>query len=355
MADRLRIGVDLSILRHAHAGSARWALGLYRALRNEDGLELTGWVGPRRLRRRGPINKVGNLLRERMWFDVTLPRLAARAHRDVLLMPVNLVARTKRLPQVVSILDVNFLSQPGTYDRRYAAYARWQFGRSARDATEVQTISRFSRGEIARYLDIDPARISVIYPGLAPVPERVNILSKGVGYALYVGATEPHKNLGVLIDVWRAGPPGGLKLAIVGRQGRDFARLRELAAPLGETVRVIGGVNAGQLEQWYRRARVFCFPSRTEGFGFPPLEAMQRGVPVVAAAAGSLPEVLGDAARFHDPDDADALRAHVEDLAEEGPARRAVIEHGKTRAAEYSWSRTATAMTDLLRQAAGRR
>ena len=82
---------------------------------------------------------------------------------------------------------------------------------------------------------------------------------------------------------------------------------------------------------------------------------MQRGVPVVAAAAGSLPEVLGDAARFHDPDDAESLRAHVELLAEEGPIRRAAIELGSARAAKYSWSRTAAAMADLLRQAADRR
>jgi glycosyltransferase involved in cell wall biosynthesis len=299
------------------------------------------------------ISKLGNLLRERIWFDLTLPRLGAQTQRDVLLMPVNLAASTRRLPQVVSILDVNFMSQPGTYDRGYAAYAAWQFKRSARIATEVHTISRFSRGEIARHFDFDPGRINVIYPGLAPVPDYASVPAEDAGYALYIGATEPHKNVGLLIDVWRAGPPGGLKLAIVGRAGRDFARLQELAAPLRESVRIIGAVNAVQLEQWYRGARVFCFPSRTEGFGFPPLEAMQRGVPVVAAAAGALPEVLGAAARFHDPDDPVALRAHVEELAEDGPIRRAIITLGKAQAAEYSWSRTAMAMASLLRQAAG--
>lgn len=347
----LRVGADLSILRHPHAGSARWAIGLFRALREDSELEIRGWVGPHRLRRGGLARKVANAVRERAWYDVVIPRLARQTERDVLLMPVNLTARRGSPPQVVSILDVNFLTQPGTYDRQYAAYARRMFARSARDAAEVQTISAFSRTEIATHLGLDAAGITVVYPGLDPPPAPSTEPVRDEPYALYVGASEPHKNLGLLLEAWRQGSPAGLRLAIVGRPGRDFERLREGVAALGDRVRLVGSVSPPELERWYSGARVFVFPSRTEGFGLPPLEAMQRGIPVVAADAASLPEVLGAAARYHAPDDADTLRELIQAAAEDGRVRSAMVEAGHRRAAEFTWARAASGIKDLLQRA----
>jgi glycosyltransferase involved in cell wall biosynthesis len=355
MAEPLRVGVDLSILRHPHAGSARWALGLHRALRERDDLDLVAWLGPPRLRRGGLLRKVGNLLRERAWYDLLVPRLARRGGVDVLLMPVNLSARTRSVPQVVSILDVNFLTQAGTYDAGYAAYATRAFRRSAHQATLLTTISQFSRAEIAEHLEADAERIRVVYPGLHPAPDVAPAPAPiPEPYALYVGASEPHKNLALLIEAWRGTSPGGLRLAMVGQPGRDHERLRRLVSELSGRAVLVGAVSSRELERWYAGARVFCFPSRTEGFGYPPLEAMQRRVPVVAAAAGALPEVLDDAARFHDPDDAAAVREHVASLAEPGREREEQIERGLGVAARYTWPEAGAAMAGLLGQAARR-
>jgi glycosyltransferase involved in cell wall biosynthesis len=298
---------------------------------------------------------VANLLRERAWYDIMVPRLARRDKVDVLLMPVNLAARKGAAPQVVSILDVNFLSQPGTYDRSYAAYAGHEFARSCRIADILTTISRFSRQEIAARLDVDPERLEVVYPGLDVPMSGKRVPPIEGAYALYVGATEPHKNIGVLIQAWRGMAPGGMRLAIVGQPGRDDARLRRLAAQLGNRVALVGAVTPVELENWYAGARVFCFPSRTEGFGYPPLEAMQRGIPVVAAAAGALPEVLGDAALFHDPDDVNAVREHVWAAAEGGETRQSLIARGHEVARRYRWDATAETMSSLLWRAAAAR
>jgi alpha-1,3-rhamnosyl/mannosyltransferase len=295
------------------------------------------------------------MLRERWWFELRLPQVARAAGCEVLLMPVNLSARRGPIPQLVTILDVNFLSEPGTYDPAYVAYARRMFARSVRDADRLTAISEYSRQEIARHLGADPERITVVYPGLTPPPPSTTAFPLvGAPYALYVGATEPHKNLGLLLDAWHRDSPAGLDLAIVGRPGRDHGRLRRRAAELGGQVRVVGAVDAQELESWYAGASAFVFPSRSEGFGYPPLEAMQRGVPVVVARAGALPEVLGDAALYHDPDDGEALRAHLEAVASDPAMRAGLIERGRARAARYTWSASARTVARLLHELAGR-
>lgn len=354
MGDLLRIGVDMSILRHPPSGSASWATGLLEALGRDAGLELHPWIGLRRLRRGGPIRKLANVMRDEYWFRVALPRLARQLPADVVLLPVNLSMARGPIPQVVTILDVNFLSRPATYDAAYARYAAWAFRRSVRDADRVTTLSAFSRAEISHHLGGDADRIRVVYPGLS-VPPSPGLGPRPLGdpYALYVGATEPHKNVALLMEAWREGSPGDLALAVVGHPGRDHRRLQGLAAPMGGRVRIVGSVDQQTLERWYRGASVFVFPSTTEGFGYPPLEAMQRGVPVVAARAGALPEVLKDAALFHETDDPDAVRELIERLVGSPDLRAEMVTKGMRVAATYTWDATGAAMADVLREAVG--
>jgi len=350
----MRVGVDMSILRHPFAGSARWAIGLVESLRREQDVQLTEWMGPRRIARGGAARKVLNLLRERAWYDIGLPRAASRAHSDVLLMPANLTCDRTVLPQVVTILDVNFLTQPGTYDRGYTRYALREFSLSARRATRVTTPSWHSRSEIACHLDIDPTRIDVVYPGLTPppsIPTPPRPLEPP--YALYVGAIEPHKDIPTAVRAWRHLTDTPLSLAIVGQPGRDQARVESLAQESGRRVIVVGRVTDAELEAWYRNAALFIFPSRAEGFGYPPLEAMLRGVPVVAARAASLPEILGDAALYFEAGQDEELAGAVRRILSDRVLRSRLIEDGRSRGAEFTWQRTASAMLQILREAAG--
>jgi alpha-1,3-rhamnosyl/mannosyltransferase len=271
----------------------------------------------------------------------------------VLLMPANLTARRGRVPQVVVIYDVNFLTAPGTYEPAHTRYLTWSYRRAVRDAEVILSISEFSKSEICLHLGADPKDIVVVYPGLGtPLDTPPSPAPLDEPYALWVGATEVSKNVGLLFDAWSTGAPAGLRLVIVGRPGRDHASLSERAATLGDQVSIRGAVDESELERWYRGASVFLFPSRTEGFGFPPLEAMLRGVPVVAANAGSLPEVLGDAALLHDPDDPASLRAHVERLMADDAFRSRQIALGHEQAARYRWDRAGAETAAVLRTAA---
>jgi glycosyltransferase involved in cell wall biosynthesis len=350
----MRVGVDMSILRHPFTGSARWANGLVDSLRLEQYVQLTEWMGPRRLVRGGAARKVLNLLRERAWYDIGLPRAASRARSDVLLMPANLTSGRTSVPQVVTILDVNFLTQPGTYDRGYARYAEGEFRRSARRAARVTTLSLHSRSEIGRHLDIDPTHIDVVHPGLTP-PPPIPLPPRPLesAYALYVGATEPHKDVPTAIRAWRHLHDTPLSLAIVGQPGRDHERVKAMAQESGRRVIVVGRVTDAELEAWYRNAALFIFPSLTEGFGYPPLEAMLRGVPVVAARAASLPEVLGDAALYFEVGQDEELAGAVRRILDDGGLRGRLVEAGRTRGAAFTWQRAARAMLQILREAAG--
>jgi glycosyltransferase involved in cell wall biosynthesis len=111
-------------------------------------------------------------------------------------------------------------------------------------------------------------------------------------------------------------------------------------------------VSDADLENWYAHASVFVFPSLTEGFGYPPLEAMARGVPVVAARAGSLPEVLGDAALFHEPGNAEELSLQVRLALGDEALRRELVRKGRDRAGRYTWGASAEVMALILRGAA---
>jgi glycosyltransferase involved in cell wall biosynthesis len=351
-ATPLKVGVDMSISQQPFAGSSRWAFGLVGALADRPELDLEAWKGLSRVRRGGPARKLANLAAERYWYDMAMPRLARRSDRRVLLMPVNLTAGRTRLPQVVTIHDVNSMILPGTYDPAYAKYVRWQFAISARRAERITTVSGHSREQISRFLDVDPSRITVIYPGLGRPDTTVRPAPLPTPYGLYVGATEPHKDVATAVAAWRALGDLDLHLAIVGKPGRDHARIEELAAHSGGRIHVVGQVTDSDLEGWYQHASVFVFPSRAEGFGYPPLEAMQRGVPVVAANSGSLPEVLGDAALYHQAGDSDELATQVRRAVGDAALRERLVHDGREMSSAYTWDRAAAAMSRILVEAA---
>jgi glycosyltransferase involved in cell wall biosynthesis len=344
---QVKVVVDVAVLRRPHTGTARWVNGLLDGLGQIPTMDLISADGPRRIGN-GMLFRPINVTRQLWWYYFGIRRLAEKCGADALLMPAGYSARRGRVPQLVAILDVNFLTGPGTYGPLFTRYTTWAMKKSVRAADRLVTISAFSRSEISRHLNVDPERISVVYPGLYP-PRAVDIPRPLDGpYALYVGVTEPSKNLSLLLDAWSCSSPAGLPLAIVGQPGHYHAILQRRAAGMDGRVIVRGRVDQDELEAWYRGASIFMFPSRTEGFGFPPLEAMQRSVPVISSNSGSLPEILGNAALYHDPEDAPAVRELVERLMGDADLRQRQIDLGLTRAARYRWNVTAEQLAQLM-------
>lgn len=273
-----------------------------------------------------------------IWEQAALP--ATRA--ALLYCPANLAPLASRR-NVVVIHDAAPFRHPEAFSRPYLAYQRRVLPAIAARARLVITVSEFARAEIADVLAVPPERVIVapggvderFTPGVDPAPARA-AFGLHRPYVLSVGTSSERKQLDALEPVARALAAHGLELALA---GSDRTYLRG-TPPAGVTR--LGYVPDHLLPGLYAGAAAFVLASVYEGFGLPCLEAMAAGVPVVAARAGALPEVCGDAALLVDAGDlADAVVAAVSDE----PLRERLIARGIVRARAFSWDRSA-ALTD---------
>ncbi len=266
-----------------------------------------------------------------------------RRHRvDVLHLPTWGVPRGLGVPVVATFYDATpfrFASPRRRWQRRRARLAI----RSLARATLVHAISRHAGSEFLDVVHVSETRVSVVPlgvdAGFTPAPAPV-----APRHALFVGGGDPHKNLDLVLAVW-AHPAAALPpLVVAGAAGAD-PRLQRLVQ--AGAARAVPHPSDGELVALYREALALLVPSRNEGFGLPALEAMACGCPVVAARAGALPEVCGDAAILLDPDDPGAWRAAITGLADDPARRAAQAAAGLERARAFTWERTARGMLEL--------
>jgi glycosyltransferase involved in cell wall biosynthesis len=348
----VRVGYDIAPLSLNWAGERRYAESLLRALRTAAGVEveeLTLW----RREPAGMFQRVAyQAVAEAVYYPLLLGRRARRAGAELVHHPRHLVPPEHGLPgpSVVTVHDVLPLSEPEHYSKlilwRYRVLAR----SAVRSAALVLTGSRYSAGEIERRLGVDPARIRVTPYGVeerfrpAEV-DRERLAGLGVRgpYVLCVGTLEPRKNLAGTVRaferVQRNFPEHSLVL-IGGRgwMGDDLGALLERTE-----ARVVrpGYVGDEELVQLYSGADCFVFPSFSEGFGFPVLEAMACGAPVIAGDRASLPEVVGDAGVLVDPGDDEAIAGALAELLGSPERRKALRERGLEHSRGFSWNDTA--------------
>jgi glycosyltransferase involved in cell wall biosynthesis len=143
-----------------------------------------------------------------------------------------------------------------------------------------------------------------------------------------------------------------VQLVLVGRDFWNKSRTMETISSLRleDTVICPGHVPDSTLEYLYRRATIFAYLSLHEGFGFPPLEAMARGVPVIASNVSVMPEVLGDAALLVDPYDTEVIAGGLVRMLEDRQLRQELIRKGKERVRQFTWERTARQTLDVYRE-----
>jgi glycosyltransferase involved in cell wall biosynthesis len=261
---------------------------------------------------------------------------------DVVQSAHPLLIPTSRAAQVVTICDLDFLDHPertrAEIRRDYPALAHSHAARADR----IVTISNFTAGEISRRLEVDPAKITIAFPGAPDWPRRPE--EPRAGSLLFLGSLEPRKNLGVLLDAYERlvaerGGAGLPNLVLAGRAGAQAADLvaRTKRAPLAGLVKVLGYVDAAERLNLFRDAVAFVLPSHTEGFGMPALEALTVGVPVVVANRGALPEVVGRAGRLFEADDAVDLARALGDVLTDAALRKRMRDAGWAQAQRFQW------------------
>jgi len=299
-----------------------------------------------------PVRSVGRM-RGHAWEQIEL----AHAARGRTLVNFCSSAPLGHARSVLALHDAAIFAHPENFSWSYRRVHQFLRPRLARRAWRLLTVSQFSRRELARYCGVPEGRFTVIGDsaehilGEASDPSCLARLSLEPGrYLLCVGNRTPNKNLALAAAAFAALGRRDLKLAIVG--GDHASVFGNGAAIAGEGVVLTGRVSDGELRALYERAALFVFPSRYEGFGVPPLEAMALGCPVVSSDAPAMTEVLGAAARFFRSDDAAALTATLAAALDDIAAGEWSDAAGKTQASRYAWATGARTLIDLLTEPA---
>jgi glycosyltransferase involved in cell wall biosynthesis len=301
---------------------------------------------------------------QKSWTHLRWPPFDAFAGaHDLFHFPNFFLPPLRRGRSLVTIHDVSFLRFPQFAEDKNRRYLEKTIPRTVARADAILTISHFSAGEIASLLGADPARVHAIHlavaPHLKPAPaEAVARLRKSYGlfrpYLLSVGTLEPRKNIEFLVEVFESLPHYEGELVLAGAPGWKVGPILERIArsPAANRIRQLRFVPEADLPALYSGADLFLCASHYEGFGFPPLEAMACGTPVVSSPGGSLREVLGEAAVILEPVDPDAWRTAIRGLLADPERRRERAVAGRRQAALYTWEETARQTWSLYRKVA---
>ncbi len=285
----------------------------------------------------------------RLWTHLRLAAEVTRDRPDILFVPAHVLPLAFAGRAVVTVHDLGYRFFPQAHPLFNRLYLDWSTRWNGRRAAVIVADSEATRQDLIAHYGIDSGRISVAYPGydgtLRPVrePERLAAVRQRYDipgdYALYLGTLQPRKNLIRLVDAFASLSSPEVHLVLAGGPGW-------LSAPIVERARQAGAILTGYVPDADKAALLsgasaFLFPSLYEGFGFPVLEAMACGVPVMCSNTSSLPEVVGGddepAALLVNPTDSAGLAAGIQRVLHDQSLRMELIGRGFDNLKRFSW------------------
>jgi alpha-1,3-rhamnosyl/mannosyltransferase len=337
----------------------RYVVDLSLALDRMEDVEIVRISAP--TGRGGKLRRGAASISRRAFYSFQMAREVQRRGAQLLHIPSPEFPHKLEVPMVLTVHDLLPWRYPEYVGRKEARRAKVLLGRAAKRASRIIVGSEYTRDEVSLLLEVDPARVRVTPWGLdlrfAPVESTSMWLARRFGipgrYVLATGTRDPRKNLVTLIKAFERfqleNPE--FTLVVVGPRPQEGSTIG--AAMNGSTARIVraGFVTDEELVRLYGSAACFAFPSLYEGFGFPPIEAMACGAPVVCSDRASLPEIVGNAAVLVDPTDADLIGEGLQSIL--GSAQRAsqYRERGLEHARRYTWGRCAEATAQVYREA----
>lgn len=300
---------------------------------------------------------------------------------DVMFSPhIFLSSLSKKCKSVVTFHDLSFEKYPEFYSK---SKLYWHFSMNpklqAKKAVKIITVSQSTKSDLVNLYKINPVKIKVIYSGIEktdigncepkahqPWAEKLEIgnairkkYNLSEKYILYLGTLEPRKNIVGLIKAYElfrkktdtqytiSDIP---KLVIAGSKGWLYDDIfdRIKSSKFKSDIILTGFIEEKDKDCIYKSAALFVYPSFYEGFGFPPLEAMRFGIPVITSNLSSLPEAVGDAAITVDPYDTDELSSAIKNILEDGKLRNILKEKGVQRIKKFSWQNCARETLNVL-------
>jgi len=365
----LRIAIDASrTTRALRTGTEHYALSLIRALiaahtdhqftlyfRDSPSAE---WLNANGLSQTAHVN-IRVIPQARLWTQIRWARALFADRPAVTFVPAHTLPVIFPGPGVVTLHDVGYHYFPQAHPRRQRIALALTTRYSAQRAARVLVDSQATADDLATLYHISPAKMRVAYPGVEGLTraDDAAIAAVRVKYALperyllFVGTLQPRKNINWLVEAysrWRSTSASAIPLILAG--GRGWLSDSLLLDRPG--VRTLGYVPDADLAALYSGALAFLFPSLYEGFGFPAIEAMRCGTPVLCSDTSSLGEIAGDAALTVDPKSVEAIRDGIMQLVANAPLRADLIARGTIRAARFTWRSTAETVLEALEAAA---
>ena len=342
----LAVAFDMTFANRNRGGTQVYARSLFGALRDKD--DVAAWViaGPRTSGIVGTMN----------WLVRGAQRELRAKAPDILHCPSFVAPWNVRLPLVITVHDAATRRFPRDHPVEWRVYDRNLMPSRLRAAARVITGSEFARKEVIDAYSLEADRVVAVPYGLDPRFLAAPPRDVTGGPMLFPGAPVGRKNLDVLLRCMAGAREGSalarVTLEISGASRADFPRYDGMISSLGLAGRVrwLGHVAPNDMLATIQNAAVVVYPSLYEGFGFPPLEAMAAGTPVVASNRGSLPEVLGDAALLPDPEDERAVAEAIESVLKESELRERLRRAGMARARLFTWESCADKTVALYRE-----
>ncbi len=350
----MKVAIDTNSRHTTRAGTTRYLEGLLRGLKQISSsvlhVEEISWPIDN-LSYKQPQRSLKTAYRELVWpWLVARPQIA-KSKPDVFHSPTGFfVTPPDNVPHVVTLHDLAMLRHPERF-RKWQRFSGPYRLRKLIDSNHIIAISKFTADEAVKLLGIPPRLLSIIHHGCdfshdssECAPRSFSVPSS---FFLFVGSLEPGKNLNLLRECYLLAEKNALclpPLVVVG--ARWYGVKHEGRWPVSWIQ--AGRISDSELVYLYRRAMALLFPSKYEGFGFPLLEAMTLGCPVVCSRLASLPEVSGEAALYSELSPMPFLDAMRFILANES-YRSDLVAAGRERAAQFSWSKCASETVNIYK------
>jgi glycosyltransferase involved in cell wall biosynthesis len=259
-------------------------------------------------------------------------------HITTTLFPV----RARR--RILTIHDVFHLTDLAGFGSLEKAYARFLYSNALRTADSVIAVSEFTRSEIARLFPTHAHKVSVVYNSVDQAmfyPDCTTPIRLRKPYVLFVGNMKPHKNLAVAVRAIELQPDPDLRLVVVGQKSGFLHGMGPKLEELQRHPRLVflETQDDGMLRRLYSHAECLVAPSGYEGFGYPPLEAMACGAPVICSSIAPFKETCRGAAAFCDPDEPESFAGSIECIRSDSAVRSRLVKSGLERVREFSFNR----------------
>ncbi len=338
--------INARFLTQKITGVQRFAIELSKCLKETD-IDLK-WVGPKNIVNQDFVkffdveligNKTGHL-----WEQIDLPIYLKKKGNPLLLNLCNSAPLFYK-NSVSTIHDLAFLENPKWFSRKFYWYYRFLIPKVASVSRHLLTVSEFSKKELCRKLFIKEDKVTVISNSVSDSFFKEKREGEG-DYILFVGSLDPRKNLLKLMEAMDY-VPESVKLKVVGCGNKSFSKSNNSIR--NQKIEILGYVSDEELNELYRKARAFIYPSLYEGFGIPPLEAQAMGVPILISDIPVFKENFGNSAKYCNPNDSKDMAESIIRLFFLPPKERIrLIEKGYLNVNRYSWHKSSKVLVNEL-------